>query len=568
MISFFLCAYWTPATSISSRGCALVLAILVSSSTQALAQEKADNAVLVAEISELKAQMKEQQRQIEQLRSLIEKRLLVDTAVPTPIQSPSQVECGKPCSLGNITSATPMVPAALPSTPLPIPPKPAPAQKSPHEHLSPLQIPIGSATITPVGFMDLTNTWRSSNSGASLATNFGNYPYNNTVQSRLSEDRLTAQNSRIGFRVDAKMKSTQILGYYEGDFIGGNAGLNTQVSTNSMTYRLRLFWVNLRKGKWEMQAGQSWSLLDANRNGLSALPNDIFYGAVVDINYLNGLILGRSPDIRLIVHPTSKVTAGISLSNAEQYIGGSGGGGTPTLPAALATSNFFNEVNNGNTNTSVPNLHPDIIAKIAFEPASWVHFEISGVERTFKTFMPSTQAYFTKIGGGVGVNANVEVVKNVRLIINNFWSDGGGRYLFGVAPDMVIRADGSPSLVHAGSTVDGFEAVVKRLQIYGYYGGVFIARNTALDTNKSLIGYGYSGSPDSHNRTTQELTAGLNQTVWQDPRYGGLFFMLQYAYFVRNPWFLAPNSPRNAHETAVWFNLRYTLPGAPPNVKY
>ena len=157
-----------------------------------------------------------------------------------------------------------------------------------------------------------------------------------------------------------------------------------------MTYRLRLYWANLRKGIWEVQAGQSWSLLTPNRKGLSALPSDLFYSQVVDVNYMNGLVWGRIPDVRFIVHPSNQVTAGIAFGNAEQYIGGSGGGGMPTLPAALSASNFNNEVNNGNTNTSVPNLHPDIIAKIAFEPNAHMHFEIAGLERTFRTFMPST----------------------------------------------------------------------------------------------------------------------------------------------------------------------------------
>src|SRR5258708_8093766 len=139
-----------------------------------------------------------------------------------------------------------------------------------------------------------------------------------------------------------------------------------------------------------------------------------------------------------MAHSSDKIAAGIALGNPEQYIGGSGGGGTPKLPAALAASNFNNFVNNGNTNTSVPNLHPDIIAKIAFEPSSRVHFEIAGLERTFKTFMPSTQQYFTKVGGGFSVNANVEVVKNFRLVPNNFWSDAARRSLFALPPDLTL----------------------------------------------------------------------------------------------------------------------------------
>ena len=514
-----------------------------------------------SEMAAMKAQLAEQQKQIEALRKTLEQMQQL-VAAKTPERSPAA---------GEVASLTPVVPAALPAAAAGLPQKaltiPAPSQAAPAEE-SPLQLHIGGATLTPVGFMDLTNTWRSTNSGATLATNFGNYPYNNTPQGRLSEDRFSAQNSRIGFRIDANFKGTQILGYYEGDFIGGNAGLNTQVSTNSMTYRLRLFWVNLRKGKWEMQAGQSWSMLDANRVQMSALPGDIFYGAMIDINYLNGLTLGRYPRLSPAVSLRQKWVAGIALAESEQYIGGSGGGGTPTLPAALSASNFNNEVNNGNTNTSVPNVAPDIIAKIVYEPSSRVHWEVSGVERTFKTFMPSTQAYFTKVGGGVGLNGNVEVVKGLRLITNNFWSDGGGRYIFGVAPDMIIRADGSPSLVHAGSTVDGFEVVKNNTQFYGYYGGVFIDKDIALDTNKSLIGYGYSGSPNSQNRTTQELTGGFTHVFWKDPRYGALSYMFQYAYFFRNPWYVAPNNPKNAHEHTVFMNLRYTLPGSAPKVEH
>ena len=53
------------------------------------------------------------------------------------------------------------------------------------------------------------------------------------------------------------------------------------------------------------------------------------------MNYLNGLTWGRIPGVRFLVHPNNKVTAGISLENRHSTIGGSGGGGTPMLPAAL-----------------------------------------------------------------------------------------------------------------------------------------------------------------------------------------------------------------------------------------
>ncbi len=46
-----------------------------------------------------------------------------------------------------------------------------------------------------------------------------------------------------------------------------------------------------------------------------------------------------------------------------------------------------------------------------------------------------------------------EVIKGLRLITNNYWSDGGGRYLFGRAPDLIARADGSLSRSHSGGTI-------------------------------------------------------------------------------------------------------------------
>jgi hypothetical protein len=167
------------------------------------------------------------------------------------------------------------------------------------------------------------------------------------------------------------------------------------------------------------------------------------------------------------------------------------------------------------------------------------------------------------------VNGNFEIFKNFRLITNNFWSDGAGRFIYGQAPNFILRANGSPSPIHSGSTVDGFEWTLGKTVFYSYYGGVFIGRNTALDANgTSLIGYGYTGSPNSQNRTTQEITGGWNQTFFRDPKYGQVSTFLQYAYFLRNPWFLAPGFPRNAFQHAVWFDVRYTLPGSAPAVGY
>lgn len=523
-----------------------------------------------SESSPLETRVAELQEQVEELRQIISEQ---NKTLERITQSLYGVAANPaPHATGEIANVAPTGPAPTPPaaastspTPQPSPP-PAQATSAPE---SPLQLRIGQASITPVGFMDITNTWRSTNAGSSLQTNFGSFPYNNVLQGRLSEDKWSAENSRIGFRVDARVKGASVLGYFEGDFVGGVAGNNTQVSSNSMLFRIRQYYIDVRKGFWEVLAGQAWSMITPNRRGMSPLPADLFYTQVVDVNYTNGLYWGRIPGLRFIGHPSKKVAFGIALENATQYMGGSGGGGVPVLPSALANT-YPGEVDNGaNNDRTLPNVHPDIIGKVTFDPTNRFHFEVGGLETTTKLFNPLTQQYFTKGGGAGTFSIHAEVTKNLRVLTNNFYSDGAGRYLFGEAPNFIVRPDGSPSLVHSASTVSGFEGAFKNFAPYLYYGGVYIGRNAAFDANGTTrIGYGFPGSANSQNRTIQEITGGWSHIIWRDGRYGALQWMAQYAYFFRNPWSVAAGTPKNAHEHAIWFNLRYVLPGSAPPVEH
>ncbi len=242
-----------------------------------------------------------------------------------PVETPAKT------NVGDVATIAPIVPP-LPAAPAPKPALPAmpAAQAAAPDATSPLQFKIGDTTITPVGFMDLTNTFRSTNAGTSLQTNFGSIPYNNGVTGRLTEDKLSAANSRIGFRADGNYKGWNYLGYFEGDFVGGigDTAYNTQVSSNSLLFRIRQYYVTTRKGKFEFQAGQSWSMMTPNRfRDLAACRRICSTRNVVDVNYMNGLTWGRIPGVRFVLHPSEKVTWGLSLENSAQYFGGSGGGG-------------------------------------------------------------------------------------------------------------------------------------------------------------------------------------------------------------------------------------------------
>jgi hypothetical protein len=434
---------------------------------------------------------------------------------------------------------------------------------------SPLTFHIGTASITPVGFVDFTAVYRSTTGGSGIGTNFGSIPFGGTsTQGNLSEFRLSAQNSRIGFRVDAEVLGAKVIGYFESDFLGNNPG-NVSVSSNSDTNRLRLYWVDVRKNKLELMGGQSWSMMTPGRKGISPIPGDLFYTQDVDVNYQLGLTWARQPQFRIVYHPKDTVALGVSLEEPEQYVGGSAGGGLITFPTNLATP-YGAQLNNGATTLAVPNLLPDFVFKAAFDPKVGkrdLHIEATALVREFKVFNPANLQKFTRAGIGGSVNLNFEVVKNVRFITNNFISDGGGRYIFGQAPDLIVHGDGSLSAVHADSTVTGFEATVrKNTLLYGYYGGIYVGRNVAIDpANGKPVGYGFTASPSGQNRSIQEFTFGLTQTFWKDPRYGALQFMLQYAYLIRKPWFVAPGGLTDARMNMVFVNLRYALPGKPPS---
>ncbi len=433
---------------------------------------------------------------------------------------------------------------------------------------SPLQFRIGSAYITPVGFMDFTSVWRNHDSGNGIATNFASIPYGtNTFQTNLSELRFSSQYSRIGFRVDALVKGARVIGYMESDFLGNSPG-NLAVSTNSNTLRSRLYWADVRKSRWELLAGQSWSLITPNRSGISPLPGDIFYTQNVDADYQAGLVYARVPELRIVYHSSEKAALAVALDSPEQYMGGSSGGGQITLPAALASVYGGGELNNGSSGLGTPNRAPDVVAKLALDPSKRLHFEAGGVLRNFRLYNPTANTHFAATGGGGFLNLRLGLTRGLSLLTNNFWSDGGGRYIFGQVPDLIVRSDGSASLIHTGSTVSGLEYSHKGSLLYGYYGGIYAQRNVTLDLGGKPIGYGYGGSPSSHNRAIQEATVGFSQSIWKNAQYGGLNLLGQYSYLTRSPWSVTPGGPLKANIHMVFLTLRYSLPGSAPTLRY
>ena len=174
---------------------------------------------------------------------------------------------------------------------------------------------FGSVCITPIGFMDATFVWRDKNAASGIGSNFGSIPYNNVVNGKLSEDRFSIQNSRLGCASMEIGKALTSSAITSSTSWAPAAPTRLTVTNGAVVPRLRLYWVDVRKGGWEFLAGQSWSMLTPNRVGISPLPGDLFYSQVMDVNYMAGLTWTRQPGMRVLYHAGDKVTFGFSAEN-------------------------------------------------------------------------------------------------------------------------------------------------------------------------------------------------------------------------------------------------------------
>ena len=429
--------------------------------------------------------------------------------------------------------------------------KPAPAVDNPPDEVAPLSVSIGSAEFTPGGFLDFIGLVRSTNVGSGEATAFGTIPFGNTPQGRLSENRYSAQGSRISLKVTSRHRNTDIMGYVEADFLGAQP-TNGLVTSNSNSLRMREYFGDVRNGGWEVLGGQAWSMLAPDRVGIATLPADQFLGFIADPNYLLGLTWTRAAQLRVVRHWNRNWTSGVSLESPDQFVGAS---------VVLPSGPYGSQLDNGGS-VATPSLYPDMITKTAFDGhlgSRSMHVEAAGMLRGFRVVNQQNER-ITRNGGGGSVNLNLETLKNLHLIANTFYSSGGGRYILGLGPDLILHPDGTPSLVRAASWIGGLEyQVTPGWMLATYQSGGYFGRDYSL-TATGPIGYGYPGSTSAANRVIQESTISVIRTLWKRADLGALQVIGQYSHLSRDPWYLAPGTPASAHTEMIFVDLRYILP--------
>ncbi len=220
-----------------------------------------------------------------------------------------------------------------------------------------------------------------------------------------------------------------------------------------------------------------------------------------------------------------------------------------------------------------------MIVKTAFD---WklgehaLHVEAAGLIRSFKIYndLVTPNATNSITEGSGSLNANFEVLHNLRLIANTFYGAGNGRYIGALGPDAVVKSDGTLSPIHSGSGVAGFEyQFTPSFEFDAYYSGAYFQRNFGLLASTATppptcdgvsgftcIGFGFPGSANTNNKSFQEGTFGITKTIWGSPNHGKLQFITQSSWVERTPWSISSGAPRNAHAFLQYIDLRYVLP--------
>ena len=441
---------------------------------------------------------------------------------------------------------------------------------------SPFAFRVGGVNFRVGGFIDFETIIRSSNAGEGAGTNFGSVPFSNTVAGHMNDLRLTAQNTRLNLKATSNFLGNDVTGYVEMDFNGNDAS-SAVANTNSHTPRLRLAYMDVMRGPFELQAGQLWSWATPNRNGLSADPNDVFTTYNYDANYIAGLTWARQAAIRAVYHPTPNVALGISVENPDQFTGGE-----VTFPAAF-NAQLAGQADNG-AQLTVPNVAPDVIPKVAFDGdplGMHLHAEALGLFRAFRiTTLPdafgASFGNHTTITAAGGANANLEVLPGLTFVAGGMYGPGIGRYVGGLGPDFVAKTvavpggfDANISPVVGASGVVGAEWHITPDNLVALYGGAaFFHRNFVFDPtnpNNSAfftanVGFGGPNSANSNSRVVKEISADYAHTFWQDPQYGAVQAGAQFAVVVREPWFVAAGAPKDAIAKLGFIDLRYILP--------
>jgi hypothetical protein len=433
-------------------------------------------------------------------------------------------------------------------------------------------------TLTPGGFLETTILVRTRNENADMANSYTAIPLNGSPNAKLTEFRGTARNSELSLLVKGAAGNTKLRGYVETDFLGAAPTAN-YVESSSWTPRLRQLWVQLeRPSGWTFTAGQMWSLLTTNRQGITNLAELRPIGE--DGNYVVGFTWTREKAIRVTRNFNSKAWAGFAIEDPESTFSAAfvpanimGLNTSPNAATGVNLLPFLVNYSNGQSTT----LAPDLVAKVAFEPG-WGHFEIKALGRFFRDRVAATAITngHTNIseGYGLGFGALMPFAKTkLEVSLEGLAGQGIGRYGSSSLPDVTLNpTTGEMRPLRQAFIMGG---VVyhpsSRLDLYAYGGDEYTGRYAFVAPDGTSAGYGsplfsYANCTNEvalnacngANRYIYDTTVGYWYRIYRG-EYGRIEQGNQVVYMHRNLWSGVGKTPQGG-DVVIYTTLRFYLP--------
>ena len=451
-------------------------------------------------------------------------------------------------------------------------------QQKVHSLEEPDSIHYKGVTLTPGGFFEATALVRSRNENADMADTFTGIPLNGTSNSKLSEFRGTVRDSRMSLLVEGNAGATKLTGYVEGDFMGAAPTANF-IESSSFTPRLRQAWLQVGwPSGWSVAAGQFWSLLTTNRQGLA--PRSEFIPNVMDGAYVVGYTWTRERSVRVTRNFRNKIWAAFEMDGPENtysaaYVPANVMGLNTSQNAATGVQllPYLANYSNGTSTT----LAPDLLAKVVFEPG-WGHFEIKAQGRFFRDRIASTATTPGRMnytgGYGFGFGAILPIVKNkLDVEFEGFAGQGIGRYGASGLPDVTLNpTTGEMKPLRSARFMASIEYhPSKRFDFFAYGGDEYVGRYAMVAPGGGAAGYGsplvsYAACTNEvaintcsgANRNIYEVTAGY----WFYPfkgRFGRIQYGNQVEYLHRTLWSGLGHTPQGG-DLVIFSTVRFYLP--------
>jgi hypothetical protein len=305
----------------------------------------------------------------------------------------------------------------------------------------------------------------------------------------------------------------------------------------------------------------------------------------IDAQYAVGFDWERQLGLRVTHTLGGNASAGIALEEPQATLTASNIPGN-ILVGAAGTGQL-------NTTNYSADYAPDVIAKIAFDPAGMGHWELKAVGSAYRDRIvdPATATLadashnITNLGGGVGFGIYMPVKSGgtdmVDLGLSGLWGQGIGRYGTSMLPDVTVAQDSSLSPIQEGQALFSIEThPMSNLDVYGYAGAEYAGRDAWVNSAGKGVGY---GSPHNSNAgcgteaaPTNDYTpvsgtcTGQTRAVYQGNlgfwyRFykgaaGTVQWGMQYSYTSRTAWTDAAGNQPQAIENMIFSSFRYVLP--------